>query len=166
MSLLGIDTTGQAELVENSYESMRSYIGGYLESISSPGPFDMYGNDEAMLIGLPLNVVASMLVQVPIYGPIIVCSHDDEGNTQPPPSVELVSIKAMARVWEGVYRYGVGVLGQNMDLLAGEPPPPRFTSIPGGDFIKGMEAAQEQIIAEDQQKMKEAIPEKGRASHD
>lgn len=47
------------------YKDLRYLIGGHLEAVTIPGGMTMYLNEEGKLMGLPLNVLATRLLQYP-----------------------------------------------------------------------------------------------------
>lgn len=58
---------------ETEYDSIRNAVGGWLDSVStSDGRLVGYVHDEGLLIGLPVNAVASMMFDRPLVGTVVV----------------------------------------------------------------------------------------------
>jgi len=71
-----ISTDGQHRKIElpkdDSYEIITDLVGGYLDSVSnSDGSVVGYLHDEGLLIGLPVNTVASLLFSRPLVGNVV-----------------------------------------------------------------------------------------------
>lgn len=81
-----IKTDGQHRAVElpdeRSYEILRDLIGGTLDSVSNKdGSVIGYLHDEGLLIGLPINAVASLMFSRPLVGDVVlVGALDENGN--------------------------------------------------------------------------------------
>jgi len=71
-----ITTDGQHRQIDlptdDSYEVLRDLIGGLLDTVTSPnGAVVGYLHDEGLLIGLPVNTVASLLFSRPLVGDVV-----------------------------------------------------------------------------------------------
>ena len=80
-----IKTDGQHRAVElpdeRSYEILRDLIGGTLDSVSNDKGVVGYLHDEGLLIGLPINTVASLMFSRPLVGDVVlVGALDENGN--------------------------------------------------------------------------------------
>lgn len=65
----------------------KSTIGGYFEVVTLDERICCYVNEEGRLLGLPLNpwskkLMSLRLIPCPLYGNIIVCHIDEEGDDQ------------------------------------------------------------------------------------
>lgn len=67
----------QTQFIENSLESFKEIVGGYLEALPIPYPFGGYCNEEGLLVNLTPNVALSGNV---VVGPVVVFNVDREGN--------------------------------------------------------------------------------------
>jgi len=63
--------------IEPTLEAMQEVVGGYVELVRV-GDLDLWVNEEGILEGLPLNRV---IVGMPLVGPILVASSNEEGDT-------------------------------------------------------------------------------------
>lgn len=107
----------RVEMVKNDYYSLKTLVGGYLESISLEPGIDLWCNEEALLLELPLNrvfparaarlpknlnvVYLSSNLALPgelgehrIHGDFFIASHDRWGET------ESLSLSAIAKYSE------------------------------------------------------------------
>jgi hypothetical protein len=88
--LIGIRPDATVYGVLNEYQQIRAFIGAPIDFMhrgDGSNAIGMYINDEGLLDpSLDLNWVGSMLVQYPVYGSVIVCDAeaDGDGDTQPP----------------------------------------------------------------------------------
>ena len=57
---------------EPSLEKLQEMVGGYIGGMILPNNKHMYFNEEGQLLGLELNLEASNLAGVPIYGNVII----------------------------------------------------------------------------------------------
>lgn len=71
--------------IENTLESMQEIVGGWIEHISveSLGSIDMWGNDEAKLIGLEPTIALTYKGKIydVVCGNVVFLRHDDEGES-------------------------------------------------------------------------------------
>ena len=97
-----ITVTGDIRIVEFTNDTalkvMQSVVGGYITGtpISERwwGIIDMVANDEGLLVGLPINPLATLLAGSPIVGDVFVTGvADDEGYTTSVPQefIDLVA---------------------------------------------------------------------------
>lgn len=80
-----IKTDGQHRAVElpdeRSYEILRDLIGGTLDCVRNDKGVVGYLHDEGLLIGLPINAVASLMFSRPLVGDVVlVGALDQNGN--------------------------------------------------------------------------------------
>lgn len=81
-----IRTNGQHQVLDlpkdDSYEIIKEAVGGWLDTVSNEnGSIVGYLHDEGLLIGLPVNVVATLLFQMPLVGDmVLVGGLDKDGN--------------------------------------------------------------------------------------
>lgn len=73
------------EVTISDYKEIQAQVGGIFcapwEGRHLDGRASVFANDEAILIGMPINPFASFLMGQPIHGPILVGGPvDDEGN--------------------------------------------------------------------------------------
>lgn len=59
-------------------DKLQKAVGGYIELVSIDGSAYFYANEEGLLLGLPLNSRATMLVNRPIVGDIVMMEPGDE----------------------------------------------------------------------------------------
>lgn len=92
----------------NGLESLQGFVGGHIDAVQVdyntdelPVKFDEYGacrvvgylNDEGILLGLPLNKLATLVFGRPLFGPVVLVGGDDgEGNDTELPSWFLANI--------------------------------------------------------------------------
>ena len=84
-----VDPSGEASFYpfdsSNSLEQLQSGVGGWLEHFPLQDPlsaFDAFCDEEGILKGLPVNLVASGLSSVGrICGNVVICLHNGEGDT-------------------------------------------------------------------------------------
>jgi Domain of unknown function (DUF3846) len=108
--VLVIQTSGQHEIVTLNVDDgmtlthLQTLVGGYIEAISPADRDDWfcYGNEEAKIIGLPYNIVATHLAHRlgwphgdVLNGPIVFLSCDDEGDSQDVPAIVLDTLRTM-----------------------------------------------------------------------
>lgn len=89
--LIGIRPDATLHAIVNEYSAIRWFIGNTIDFMTRGDDpnyaLGMYIDDEALLNPeLTLNLVASLLVQYPVYGSAIVCAPDadSDGETVPP----------------------------------------------------------------------------------
>lgn len=101
--LLAVYPDGRYTMIDNSYEAIKTAIGGIIDLVGLPNDAGLFVHDEGMLERLSLNVPASMFCGRALYGPVVLCGPpDDEGETMPPPGNMLNGFVAMASMWHGV----------------------------------------------------------------
>jgi Domain of unknown function (DUF3846) len=91
MKAVAIRIDGTVEEFDQTYETIKERVGGWLEIAPTPGsPFVMFCDEEGKLKGLPVNVRANALAnqyrdwEDPICGPVVLVGlPDGEGeNTE------------------------------------------------------------------------------------
>jgi hypothetical protein len=100
--LFAIQPNGTAGPVPNTYEGIKSGLGGAILTFLRAGPeLGMYLDDNGMLENQPLNVAASMLVGRPLYGPVVIClgDPDREGDALPAAEKEISIASMLAHAW-------------------------------------------------------------------
>lgn len=81
-------TVTQVE-IENTLEALQAAVDGYIEAVTLvPGRAVMIVNEEGVLLGLPVNVIASAVANTQIVGTAIVVGVDGEEFTDVPEDVE------------------------------------------------------------------------------
>jgi hypothetical protein len=69
---------------DRTYPALKNYCRGAIDvvTITFGGQrADLWVNDEGLINGMPLNVPASMLAGMPLFGPVVIAGTDDEGET-------------------------------------------------------------------------------------
>lgn len=62
-------------------ETLQEAVGGYIERLVAMPSMDMYVNEEGLLHGLPVNVMATVMAKRQIVGDVVVAIENDT-NTQ------------------------------------------------------------------------------------
>lgn len=81
---LRVPVGGNPTVVEigNDLGSLQAEVGGYIERIVLGRGLDAYVNEEGMILGMDYNrTVVTPYGTIPVVGPMIVVSHDEEGET-------------------------------------------------------------------------------------
>lgn len=66
--------------VDGGYKELQNLVGGLIDAVNSDKA-SCYVNDEGLLIGLPFNRIASILMGRYLVGDAVVCGDvDDDGN--------------------------------------------------------------------------------------
>lgn len=111
-------TAGEMVDVDGSLESLQALVGGHIEHVqlvrTERGGVGMYAHDEGMIIGLPVNRLATALYwrtrrggvpdELPyaIHGPVVVLAGPDfEGDDEPIGVAELDMLEALGVEVEG-----------------------------------------------------------------
>lgn len=79
-----VPTYGDPQVVEieDSLEALQREVGGYIERVVFGRGIDAYVNEEGMILGMDYNrTVITPYGPIPVVGPMIVVSHDEEGAT-------------------------------------------------------------------------------------
>jgi len=77
-SIEHIDVDGNSSLLEDqSLETLQHVVGGYIEILRTNDDRFMACNEEGLLLGLPVNKVASELAGRMIVGDVVVMYHMD-----------------------------------------------------------------------------------------
>ena len=77
-SIEHIDVDGNSALLEDqSLETLQHVVGGYIEILRTNDDRFMACNEEGLLLGLPVNKVASELAGRMIVGDVVVMYHMD-----------------------------------------------------------------------------------------
>ena len=134
---LGTDATLRS--VPNSFEGIRDALDGATMTFASTDRIGAYVDDEGIWNRLPLNVVASLLLARPIFGPAVLCraEPDDRGNSVTLPDELIRVVVGTAQGWQVVLDNAAAV-GQDLTVVA-QPdtlPPPRFIPLPD-DWLPG-----------------------------
>lgn len=71
----------KATRIENTLEAQQSIVGGYIEVLNIPNSsVKMIVNEEGILLKLPLNRIASVLVGHPIFGDAFITRFNADGD--------------------------------------------------------------------------------------
>lgn len=83
MKAILINTDGITETdIENKLEEIQKAVGGYIESVSLPlRDSVMIVNEEGLLLGLKINIIASEIANQPIVGNALILGVDGEEFT-------------------------------------------------------------------------------------
>lgn len=61
--------------------ALQRLVGGYVDVVRLDDGLDLWVNDEGLLQGLPVNVVATALAQTPLVGAAVIARSDQDGET-------------------------------------------------------------------------------------
>jgi hypothetical protein len=141
--LLAIGIDGSYRLVPNTYEGIKLGLDGATLDFLNNGVVGLYIDDNGMLEQQPLNVVASLMVGRPIYGPVVLCGAepDDEGDTVPPPKEAAMAAIGVCDQWQTVWG-GAIALGQDLCVYPNAdtiPPPQVFSFTTDAAFARWLE---------------------------
>jgi len=103
--LYAIDPDGEIIPVASSFEGIKAGCGGAtIDFIRPHGGCGFYIDDEGMLTNQQLNVVASIMAAMALYGPAVLTGPDpdDEGNTLPPSADALAFAQEVGKRWRAV----------------------------------------------------------------
>ena len=81
-----VRTDGTMSTIDHSptLTELQAAVGGYIAPIYGPEEITGYVNDEGLLIGLPLNLIASALTGGALVGDAVITGPlNDEGDTTP-----------------------------------------------------------------------------------
>lgn len=116
--LLVIYADGNTAHIPNEYEAIRAMIGNWIDLARGHGPVSAFVDDEGMLNGCPLNVIASLFLGRPVYGPavLVASAPGDDGETLTISPHEMDMIEAFGSMW-GTVLAEASRLGQNLTVL-------------------------------------------------
>lgn len=139
-TLLVINADATTDDTPNTYEGIRRGVGDtWFSFVHATERIGFYIQDEGMLDNQPLNVVASMLANCTLWGPVVLCRGmpDDEGDTVPVSQQVHDLALGMCASWRNVIAYGTRV-GQDLTVLpnADTIPPPTFREMTPEEIIK------------------------------
>ena len=102
--LYACDPDGTFTTVECSYEGIKQGMHGATIDFVQAHDTGFFVDDEGMLNGGQLNVIASMMTGLALYGPVVLCAGepDRNGDTVPPPEGAARAMEAMAEAWRHV----------------------------------------------------------------
>lgn len=81
-------------------DQLRALVGGWIEFVGRRDRCDGFGNEEAMLRGWPLNVLARMLLGNQIRGNVVLVGPpDDEGNTTGLDDESIAMLRRLGLLW-------------------------------------------------------------------
>lgn len=143
--LLAVHCDGSTNVIPNKYEAIRDACGGSIDFAPCNEMLGFFVHDEGVLLGQPLNVVASIIGGRPLFGSAVAAHRepDDDGDTQPPTDMVRKAIEAAARAWTSVLD-GAKQMGQDLTVRATPDtlPPPQIIELPDnwspGDPIPGV----------------------------
>ena len=83
MKAILINTDGITETdIENKLEELQKAVGGYIETVNIPYHDSvMIVNEEGLLLGLKINIIASEIANQPIVGNALILGVDGEEFT-------------------------------------------------------------------------------------
>lgn len=135
--LLGIDEAARWAWIPNEYEDIRRFIGNWIDICGGYGPVSAFVDDEGMLNSRQFNVVASIAVGRPVFGPAVLTADqpDDEGNTLPPDEGAAHAFIELAKIWHNVVTEA-SRLGQDLTIVAQADtlPPPQIVEMSKEQF--------------------------------
>lgn len=68
--------------IPGSLESMQAIVGSFVEHVALTQTLDVWVNKEGLLLQLPYNrTLATPFGEIPLFGTILVTSHDEQGET-------------------------------------------------------------------------------------
>lgn len=137
--LFAVDTAGNWWWVENNYDSIKHALDQATLDFIGFGEVGAYVDDNGMIEAKALNVPASLMFGMVLYGPVVLCAGhpDDKGDSLPPPPLAVHSLKALAEQWTLVIEDG-GRKGQSVEIRADAesiPPPQIITFESDEDFM-------------------------------
>lgn len=131
------------------YDEIKAGVGNIVDFQVINDVAGYFIDDEGMLNGSPLNMVASFIAGRAFYGNVVVVGPDtdDEGNTMPIAEQEFILfIIYTAERWAAVVA-SAARMGQDLRVVANPDtiPPPVVMSIPEGmDILEFLDAQAEQ----------------------
>lgn len=143
--LLACQPNGSITLVPNTYEGIKRGLNDATLSFLSAGETGMYIDDDGMVNGLPLNVPASLMFGIVLYGPIVLCAGqpDSEGETLPASAEAVAVLSGIADQWTHVVE-DAARKGQNIEVLADPEniPPPTIIELTDEVFARFLETGE------------------------
>jgi len=129
------------EPVPNTYEGIKAAMGGATIDLIRGAEFSLFIDDEAMLNGSVLNVVASLMTGIALFGPVVVCALDPdaEGDSLPASPEVVEAFTSMADQWGRVLN-DARRTGQDLTVVA------NAATVPGPTFIALSGAAFEEYL--------------------
>jgi hypothetical protein len=118
--LLAISTDAVTREVPNSYPGIKDGCeGATIDFVRPHAGCGFYIDDNGMLENQPLNVVASVMAGMALYGPVVLTAADpdDEGDTLPPDEMALAYARSLCQRWRAVIA-DAGRKGQSLVLTA------------------------------------------------
>jgi Domain of unknown function (DUF3846) len=136
--LLVIAPDGRCRTVPNSYEGIKDGLdGATLDAVTLPdNEHCLFVDDDGMVTGLALNVPASLLSSMALYGPVVLTgAPDDEGETQPPSGRMMTAAANMALCWRRV-NLDATAKGQDLTVMANAAtvPAPEIVALSNEEF--------------------------------
>ena len=78
MKFYKVQVDGEVTTLANGeLETLQEAVGGYIERLVASPSMDMYVNEEGLLHGLPINVMATALAKRHIVGDVVVAIEND-----------------------------------------------------------------------------------------
>lgn len=140
--LLVIHPDATTALIPNQYDAIRTALGSYMDLCRGHGPVSAFVDDEGLLKNLRLNVVGSITLGRPVFGPVVLIAPepDDEGETLPPDPNAVSAFQELASIWRSVLREALA-LGQDLRVSAdvSKYPGPTIISLDHDEFGKWLE---------------------------
>ena len=136
--LLVIAPNGTCRTVPNSYEGIKDGLNGAtLDAVTLPdNQHTLFVDDDGMVNGLALNVPASLLATMALYGPVVLAgAPDNEGDTQPPSGRMSTAAANMALCWRRV-NLDAASKGQDITVAANADtvPAPEIVALTNEEF--------------------------------
>jgi len=128
--LLAVRPDGHYKGVPCTYEGIKEGLDDATFDFVRTDVVGMYVDDESLLKEMPFNVPASIFMARALFGPVVLCAAepDGEGNTLPASKSAVSGLTALCRLWQRVVADAVR-LGQDVIPHANEftiPPPQVF----------------------------------------
>ena len=143
--LLACQPNGDITFVPNTYEGIKRGLNGATLDFLSAGETGMYIDDDGMVDGLALNVPASLMFGIALYGPIVLCAGrpDDNGDTLPASSDAVSVLSGIAGQWNHVV-VDAARKGQSVEVRAdaGNVPPPVVVGLSDEQFARFLETGE------------------------
>ena len=138
-ALLYVGVDAETRSVADGYISIRNALDDNGFDLARGYRISAFIDDEGILKGLPLNVVASMFVQRALFGPAVLCAPepDDEGNTVALDEATIDAIRGAAGAWRSVLA-NAAYIGQDLTVVSTPEtlPPSRIIELPD-DWLPG-----------------------------
>jgi hypothetical protein len=128
--LLVINEDATWSWIPNEYEAIKLAIGNWIDICRGYGPVAAFVDDEGLLRGRQFNVVGSICLGRPVFGPAVLTANEmtEEGDTLPPPVGAAQAFSELANIWQAVLTEATR-LGQSLTIVA------NADTVPGPEMI-------------------------------